>query len=477
MPTVTLLLLIAACALAAEPIRLHPVNPHYFLWRDKPTILITSGEHYGAVLNLDFDYVKYLDTLAQDGLNLTRTFTGGAYVEPQGAFNIARNTLAPAPGRYLAPWARSDQPGYRGGGNKFDLAHWDDAYFSRFRDFLAQASRRNIVVEINLFCPMYEESQWILSPFHANNNVNGLGQLGRNDIYTLDKHGGLLAVEERLVRKLVDEFREFDNIYYEIMNEPYTRGIPRDWEHHIADIIVDAQKEHQHKKLISQNIANKTAQIVMPHSAVSIFNFHYAVPPDAVTRNYSLNKAIGDNETGFRGTANLPYRTEGWDFVFAGGGLYNNLDYSFAAGFEDGTFAYPATQPGGGNTAFRKQLRVLANFINGLDFIRLKPDDSVIVSGVPAGGSARALVDAGHTYAIYLRRRIVTDAASDTDRTEPAANEPLAIELPGGSYTAQWVDTLTGRVLERDEFEHREGAKSLDVPEYEEDIALRIRRQ
>ncbi len=79
-----------ACVVAAEhsPLALHPDNGHYFVFRGKPTVLITSGEHYGAVLNLDFDYRKYLKTLATDGLNNTRTFSG-AYVEPQGAFNIA----------------------------------------------------------------------------------------------------------------------------------------------------------------------------------------------------------------------------------------------------------------------------------------------------------------------------------------------------------------------------------------------------
>ena len=34
----------------------------------------------------------------------------------------------------------------------------------------------------------------------------------------------------------------------------------------------------------------------------------------------------------------LAYRTEAWDFLIAGGGLFNNLDYSFAAGYENGTF-------------------------------------------------------------------------------------------------------------------------------------------
>src|SRR5262245_40959310 len=109
---------------ADEPLRLHPQNPHYFQFRGKPRVLITSAEHYGAVLNLDFDYIKYLDTLAAAGMDMTRTFTG-AYVEPQGAFNIPNNTLSPAPGRIICPWARSEQPGYANGGNKFDLTKWD----------------------------------------------------------------------------------------------------------------------------------------------------------------------------------------------------------------------------------------------------------------------------------------------------------------------------------------------------------------
>src|SRR2546422_2490880 len=82
---------VSSLSAARKPLALHPDNPHYFVFRGQPTVLISSGEHYGAVLNLDFDYVKYLETLCRDGLNLTRTFSG-AYVEPAGAFNIASNT-------------------------------------------------------------------------------------------------------------------------------------------------------------------------------------------------------------------------------------------------------------------------------------------------------------------------------------------------------------------------------------------------
>src|SRR2546430_10089539 len=167
----------SALAGPIQPLALHPQNPHYFLFRGKPTVLITSGEHYGAVLNLDFDYAKYLDTLAKDGLNLTRTFSG-AYVEPVGAFNIASNTLAPGAGRFICPWARGDTPGYANGGNKFDLTKWDETYFKRLKDFVAQAGKRGIVVEMNLFCPMNDESQWRASPLNAINKVKGIGEVG-----------------------------------------------------------------------------------------------------------------------------------------------------------------------------------------------------------------------------------------------------------------------------------------------------------
>jgi hypothetical protein len=451
---------------ASKPLALHPDNPRYFLWRGQPTVLITSGEHYGAVLNLDFDYRKYLDTLARDGMNHTRTFAGGAYVEPQGAFNIARNTLAPAAGRYIAPWARSDQPGYAGGGNKFDLSRWDESYFARLRDFIGHAGKRGVVVEMNLFCPFYEESQWLLSPFCTNNNVNGLGHVARAGVYTLDRHGGLIDVCERMTRRIVEELRDFDNVYYEICNEPYERRVTPAWERRIADVIVDAQKGHRYPKLISQNIANKTAKVTDPHPAVSIFNFHYAVPPDAVAMNWRLNKVIGDNETGFRGTNDTPYRTEAWDFIIAGGGLFNHLDYSFAVGHEDGTFVYPGKQPGGGNPGLRRQFRILRDFIQSFDFVRMKPDNSIIKGGVPAGGTVRALVEPGRACAIYVRKGKSSEGAV-----------PLQLELPAGRWRAEWVDPLTGRKVKAESFKHTGGVRALETPLFAEDIALSLRRR
>ncbi len=59
----------------SQPLQLHPDDRTHFLWQGKARFLLGSTEHYGAVLNGAFDYERYLDTIAADRLNLTRTFT------------------------------------------------------------------------------------------------------------------------------------------------------------------------------------------------------------------------------------------------------------------------------------------------------------------------------------------------------------------------------------------------------------------
>ena len=90
--------------------------------------------------------------------------------------------------------ARSAEPGYANGGNKFDLTKWDAAYFKRLKDFMTEASNRGIVVELNFFTPFYEENIWALSPVNAKNNINAVGDVARTNVYTLDRNGGVLAV-------------------------------------------------------------------------------------------------------------------------------------------------------------------------------------------------------------------------------------------------------------------------------------------
>lgn len=464
--------LVPGFAQAAKPIVLHPENPHYFLWRGKPTVLVTSGEHYGALMNLDFNYVRYFDALKADGLNHTRTFSG-VYREDPKSFGITDNPLAPKPGRYLSPWARSSRPGYAGGGNKFDLSKWDAAYFKRLRDFMAQAGKRGIVVEMNLFCPMYRERLWQLSPMNAANNVNGVGRCKRTEVYTL-KRKALLAMQLKFVRKIVGELRDFDNLYYEVCNEPYFGGVTIAWQHRIVDAIIAAEKKFPAKHLISMNIANGRKKVTKPHPGVSIFNFHYCVPPDTVAMNYGLKKVIGENETGFRGKADVLYRTEGWDFLLAGGGLYNNLDYSFTPKHPDGTFL-KYRSPGGGSPSLRRQLGVLKTFLHSVDFIHMRPDDRIVRKVAPRLTTS-TLARRGKAYAVYLHVPLPRKPKDLQKVLRKNVTARLTLALPAGRYRAEWIDTKTGKTAKSEEFTHSGGNRELDSPRFANDVALRIRR-
>ncbi len=468
-----MIMFVSSCSKSPVPISLHPENPHYFLFRGKPTILIGSTEHYGAVLNLDFDYIAYLDELAAADLNVTRTFSG-IYSEPAGAFGIAENTLAPAKGRLICPWARSNEPGYANGGNKFDLNQWDSAYFSRLKDFIMEAGKRNIVVELDLFSNFYDTLQWKLSPLYFKNNINQVGNLeDQKEILTL-RHPDILAVQEKMARKIVAELKDMDNLYYEVCNEPYfgdTTAL-EEWEHHMTSVISDAEKNFMNKHLISQNIANGYRKVKDPHPAVSIFNFHYAKPPVAVGMNYGLNMVIGDNETGFNGISDAQYRTEAWDFIAAGGALFNNLDYSFTADHENGTFTVEQGQPGGGGIILRSQFKILIQVLSEIDFLKMKPNDSVLHYAFSAPATARALISEGYQYLIYIN-----DKKADSDSlARDQKSYTFSIILPKGDYSAKWINTLTGERIPFDIKEHEGGNFKLETPLFTDDIGLMIRK-
>jgi hypothetical protein len=468
----------------AQPIRLHPANPHYFLFRGKATALITSGEHYGAVLNPDIDFQRYLATLEADGLNYTRLFAG-SYVEVPGkSFGILHNDLAPEPGRFLAPWARSDALGYAGGGNKFDLDRWDANFFARLHDFLSDAAKRGIIVEITLFSSHYAEVQWQLSPLNTSNNVNGTDSIEWKSLHTL-QNGNLLAHQEHYTRKLVREVNAFDNVVFELQNEPWSdRPVLADvinpylplparntfpnsvdlpdalsvaWQTRVAEWIHDEESRLPNRHLIAQNYCNFRLPIRDLIPGADIVNFHYAYP-EAASGNYGLGKAISYDETGFLGREDSAYRRQAWNFLLSGGSVFDSLDYSFTAGHEDGSYS-GANGPGGGSAELRRQLHFLREFLDSFSLAELRPDPGVVKRS--SGVTTRVLSSAGKEYAIYL------DGAGPAD---------LTLTLPLGQYSAEWINVETGKIDLREIFRHSGGEKQLTSPPFRDGIALRVKR-
>lgn len=486
LPAVIAALVVATTAapVSSIPIRLHPKNPHYFLFRGKAVALVTSGEHYGAVLNRDFDFHKYLATLEAEGMNYTRLFPG-SYVEAPGkSFGIQRNDLAPATGRFLAPWARSTTAGYAGGGNKFDLDQWDPQYFTRLHDFLTEASTRGIVVEISLFSSQYGDLQWNLSVFNPVNNISNTTAMDRKNVNTL-QNGNVLGYQEQYVRKLLREANSFDNVIFEIQNEPFSDRpvvervvnpylfppsrnqfpntievadeLSLDWQARVAQWITSEEASLPNQHLIAQNYCDFGLPVRELVPGVSMVNFHYAFP-EAASANYGLGKMIAYDETGFLGRDDDAYRREAWNFMLSGGGAFDALDYSFTVGHEDGTDTEP-NGPGGGTSNLRRQLRVLSEFLGKFLLADLTPDQHTVRH---AGATyARALSNPGHQYAMYF------------DGNGPAN---VVLELPAGEYSGEWISTKTGETEGLERFRHRGGEKTLRTPGFQNGMALRVER-
>jgi hypothetical protein len=480
------MLLLAMLAQAGvSPIRLDKQNPHYFEYKGKPIILITSGEHYGSVINVAFDYDKYLSALQKDGLNYTRIF-GGSYVEVPGkSFGIRENTLAPLAGKFVAPWTRSSQPGYAGGGNRFDLNRWNPKYFRRLRSFLADAEKRGIVVEITLFSSQYGDAQWAFSPFNTRNNANHTDAVGWKKINTLD-NGNLVAYQERYTRKLVHEANPYPNVIFEIQNEPwsdhgvrvsvinrYLRPPGRDkfpnsveiagpaalaWQKRVAEWIESEEAKLPNKHLIAQNYANFLFPVKETIPGVSIINFHYAYP-QAVALNYGLHKAIAYDESGFLGRSDDKYRRQAWNFMLSGGSTFDGLDYSFTPGHEDGSYL-AANGPGGGSPAFRRQLAILHSFLDKLPLVKMAPDTHTVLHA--AGVDVHMLSSNDGVYAAYL------------DGDGPSS---LTLDLPPGTYRGEWLNTKTGAIMPIPAFICGKGNRLLDTPAFTNGLALRLQRE
>ena len=464
---------------AQETLRLIPANRHYLMYQNNPILLITSGEHYGQLINLDFDYFKYLDQLEKEGMNNTRVFSG-TYIERKDDIKFMGygNTLAPKPGRLITPWKRSKVAGYAGGGNKFDLDLWNEAYFRRLKDLLREAAKRHIIVELTLFGNQYNDGIYSYSPLYPDNNTEGVGIKGKGGFIYFQslQDSALVRRQDALVEKIVNELNDFDNLYYEISNEPYNEvkdsALVDQWNIHLVNSIRKTERRLPKKHLIAAN------QAIVDNPNVDIANYHYVHIPnspdfDSLLR---LNKVIGMDETmgSLRDENALEVRLEAGDFIFHGGGAYNNLSWEY-------TPRKPQGSPG--SDTVRQYLKHLQNFINSFDYTKMHYLEKLLVK-VPDKAISRLLAEPGKQYALYIHHSRPYEARPSREgiwKYEAHVGDfrdTVSIELPAGTYTFQWYHPSTGGWTRPYPLHLAKGASySFFTGHYTTDIALKIIRK
>jgi hypothetical protein len=475
-------LALSVTSLTAEPIKRHPDNPHYFSFNGQPILLITSAEHYGAVVNKDFDYLTYFDALKSYGLNYTRIYPGVLF-EPMGKF-IKGNTLGPKPASLIVPWARSNVPGYLVCGNKFDLDKWDPEYFKRLKDFVARAAERGIVVEICFFNSQYSDT-WPISPLYYENNIQGVGECDYLDAQTL-KHADLVRRMDDYVSKIAQEVSEFDNVILEICDEPSlftSHAEAGPWVAHFVGTIRTAESNLPKKHLIAQEVEGPVGGPIdlSANPGVSVIVGQYVWEGGseqmggmkALDHEYGHNKPIELNETAYyplwyKGDQVAASRVEAWEFMVGGGASFNQLNGQF-------TVANPAGKTPD-NALVLSALRNLKNFLDSFDFLKMHLDKTFIASGVPAGAYCRGISQPGQQYALYLHHSKLEERNHYYVVTPGNYTEKLVLSLSAGTYKADWVDPAVGSVVHTETFTHQGGSRTFDTPAHSVDIALRIKR-
>jgi hypothetical protein len=440
-------------------------------------------------MHTGFDFQKYLTTLQAEGMNLTRLFTG-AHREPAGAFGIERNTMAPEDNQYLSAWEKTTN-------GRYDLSRFNETYFKRLQAFMEAAARADVMVEINLFSSIYGEDIWALSPLNPKNNINNMPSMGFRMVYT-ESNGAYKSILDAYVRRVVETLNKFDNLYYEIQNEPWadhgvfagtwndyiqpdmlkepgqmwrTRVDAADekslkWQSSIATLIRNTESKLPKKHLISQDFTNFAYSLASPDPQIDLYTFHYG-HPKLIGQNYHWNKPIGINETGFSGMKAEPYRKQAWRFMCSGGSLFNNLDYSFTPGREDGIDTTNIA-PGHGSPAFRKSLRVLRNLLETGNPDRskpvvswkledLKPDQKTVLAAY--GADVYAVSDGSSQWIMYL---------------EGYQTMSLRLTLARGLYEASWISVLDGKPIRVDKINVGSGEIRIEVPSGHPEIALKL---
>ncbi len=469
----------------AEPIKVHPDNPHYYLFNGQPTVLITSAEHYGGVVNKEFDYVAYFDALHSYGLNYTRIYPGYLF-EPIGKFGNG-NTLGVNPANLVVPWGRSNVPGYALGGNKFDLDRWNPEYFKRLKDFIAKAGERGVVVEICFFNAQYSDT-WPISPLSHENNIQGVGKCEFQDAQTL-RHADLVQREAAYVSKITQEVNEYDNVVLEICDEAPDIGNPptpfaeaAQWVKHMVGVVKNTEAALPNKHLIAQQMEGPPggAFDFVGYPDVSIIVTQYVWDAGfqmggmkALDYMYGRNKPIEFNETAYypfwyKGDKVGASRAEAWEFMVGGGASFNQLNG-----------VYTVENPAGktpDNIQIMTSLKSLKGFIHSFDFLKMHADISYVRDGIPPGTYCRGMSEPGKQYALYHHHSTGGYGSMYTVTTGDYT-EDLVLDLPAGAYRVDWVDPATGAVLRSEAVSHPGGILKTSTPRHSVDAALRIKLQ
>ncbi|MBM7567620.1 DUF6298 domain-containing protein [Paenibacillus sacheonensis] len=484
------------------PIRVHPENNRIFEFRGQPLMLVCATEHYGAVMNRPFNFENYLADATEKKQTLTRLFV--LFREFQMTIN-PYSTCKPESPDFVTPFKRTGPGKAIDGQPKFDLDAWNPEFFDRLHRFLSLASDYGIIVEVTLLSNTYQPAVWDLNPLNASNNVNDVETIEWMT-YNTQRNPKILAYQLAHVRKIVEETNKYDNIIYEICNEPGGQfggaesGHPSPaevdlWQMAIRDEIRLTEANLPNRHLIAGQEAftyepwEQSSDYSFGDFGIEVVNMHPLPNTTYGGKSYHMGefmskqlnlRAVRDYCLATAGESKpLNYDednvasqykdTEGWTIhrkrawtTLLSGCHYDYIDFSINIYVETGT---PESQ-----RHIRTWLKHLSEYLHGLDLVRARPLTDVVAEE-PAHTLAVVFGIPGEDYSIYL--------ADERELADAGAGEPLETELrvrlPEGAYRVSCYSPVTGMGSPWIRIEGDANTR-LSLPEFQHDLVVRVRK-
>src|SRR5687767_10043889 len=163
------------------------------------------------------DYNAYLDFLVEHGHNFIRLWRWEQF-RSQAAGGNYHLCMAPQ------PWQRTGPGTAKDGKPKFNLDEFNPSYFDRLRERVIAAGKVGIYVGVMLFdgwalhlspAPDHVEGH----PFHAMNNINGVGINSILDYQMLPLDPRVQALQKAYIGKVIDTLHDLPNVLWEVANE------------------------------------------------------------------------------------------------------------------------------------------------------------------------------------------------------------------------------------------------------------------
>ena len=455
------------------------------IYNNKP--LLAFGCHFEHMLLDDYDYKGWTRWMVDHGMNHCRARLYHAYY------------------RDYSPFLKTED-------GRFDLTKWDDSFWQRCREILSHLQEKNIIVHLLIF-PQGSGGHWWQGDgyYLPENNVHpetafirpGKSTAGFWQSWSQGKHR-LYEIQTAILWKMIKETAQFDNIYYDLCHEPFIRAMNPDQQQDLREFLRETTKRfvEQYQKIRPDRQPllgldtdftppGDTRDWIFSHDRFNLMikgqnhDAFYTTAQDAIELVKIHQKPFCPQESlDPPGIVHIPkikhknaltyfephlrhhLRKYVWRWILARSQLIDIYQKSLRKDVPERERYNP-----NGHNKFEKDALIIREFWNQLRDYRNLDFKGSVLSGP---GSVHMVLSSNREAVVYLSSK----PGAENVRFEPSELRLDELLLDDGQVTADiWKLSGPGGIVETREINLENGAATLGLPAFTDDVVVHVMRE